>query len=83
MSDNGHKEEKVRRKKCPHNGEWCIKDACELWTELTQSMGGMVRKMGMCSHVADTVILLEINKTLAQQGQKATPKLVIPGMMQG
>ncbi len=79
MSNNNGQEE-TRRKKCPFLGEWCIKDACAIYVEMTQHMGGMQRKMGMCSFSATNMILSELNnKTQLPQQKIMSPSPLLRG----
>lgn len=80
MSNNGHEESEERRRKCPFSGAWCDKEACALWAEIGKNMGGMTRKMGMCSFAASNFLLSEINNKLAMQGRQTLPKIVLPGV---
>lgn len=58
-------------KMCPFFKEWCDKEhqnTCALHAELTQSIGGLQRKMTLCVFNAMIMMLSEINmKTPAPQ----------------
>ena len=76
MADNGENEGRDRIKKCPFLKEWCIKEECVLWTELSRKVGGMIQKTGVCAFSALVVILSEVNmKTGGQQEQIRLPRL--------
>ena len=68
-----------RTKKCPLLGEWCIGEACALHTELTQNMGGLHRKMGLCSFNATIMMLSEMNQKL----QTPPPRIQLPPGIRG
>ena len=73
---NGEKPKEQRKKKCPFLNEWCIQDACTLWVQLTQVVGGMQKQMGMCALTAFIVVLSEIsNKTQPPVQQMKIPRL--------
>lgn len=71
--------EEVRKKKCPFLNEWCIEEACSLWTELFQVRNGVRVKASLCYYQANTIILSEINqKTRPPQPQQQ--KIQLPGL---
>jgi len=80
MANNGHEETQERVKKCPFSGSWCEKDACVLWAVITQNVGGIIRKAGMCTMVATNMILSEINQRMSQQTKQPAQKIILPGM---
>jgi len=74
---NGEKSEEEQRKKCPFSGEWCG-DWCPLYSQLTQQMGGMVKKTNICAFVATNAILSSMSMS-SQQQQKPAPQIHLPG----
>lgn len=49
-------------KKCPFLNEYCIKEKCAIWAEMTRHQGGIGQKFGMCSFAGMMMILSEINQ---------------------
>lgn len=72
--DNGHKGEgEQRKKRCPFLDQWCLGDACAIYTEGMRQVGGITQKTGVCGFNALGMILSEINaKTMPPQPQKIT-----------
>ena len=81
MSDNGGSQEKEGEvtKRCPFNGTWCSKNACALYVEYGQSIGGVARRIGMCVFVGTNVILSEMNIKLSEQGRPPLPHISLSG----
>lgn len=74
---NGDKEgEAVRVKKCPLLGEWCIQEGCIMWVELTQRMGGMVKRAKSCVFPMMMVQLVEINNKTG--GAMKEDRIILP-----
>lgn len=71
MSNDDHQVEQERKKQCPFGVyTWCSED-CPLNVELTQQLGGLVKKMKMCSLPAMVMLLSDLNnKITVKQHQK-------------
>jgi len=80
--DNGHKGKEGEEKRwCPHEHDWCKKGGCALWGELTESAGGMQRKIEVCTYIATNILLLKIIQKLVEKENKGNiQKIVLPGM---
>ena len=65
----------VKLKMCPFWKEWCDKEhqeECALHVEMIQNVGGLERKMTMCSFNAMIMMLSEINAKTQPPQQKLT-----------
>lgn len=79
MANNEHKDTEERLKKCPLLNEYCIKERCALWADMTRQAGGLQQKFGMCSFNAVVMILSEINA----KTQPPQQKINIPNLVRG
>ena len=78
MGDNGP-EIKVRTKRCPFLGEWCIEEACALSCQLFTNVGGVRRAVSACAFNALVAMISELNaKTQAPQ-----QKIQLPHILRG
>lgn len=70
-------EEKEKKRTCPFLNEYCIKERCEVYAEVTRNMGGLLMKSGMCPVTAILMMLSELNQKA--QGQKLQ-KIQLPDL---
>jgi len=80
--NNNPKSDGEVKKKCPFSGEWCG-DWCPLYSQLTQRMGGMMKKTNMCAFVATNAILSSMSIQGQQQQKRPTPQIHLPGNIGG
>jgi hypothetical protein len=76
-NENGQNEVK----QCPFLKDLCIEDKCALYSELVHTAGaGIIKKVGICSFIAQVMILSEINiKQDAQRQKYQLPKGLYKG----
>jgi len=76
---NGNGQGDMKEKECPFIRGKCIKGECAQHLELVQSMGGLQKKIGICSLPAIVMLMTELNN----KTQMPMPNIAAPQIYRG